>query len=461
MTELEPEPGSFRDPANAVFYRDGQVLRGLGSDGATNWTALKATNFFREAMASGAVVGTREAPDPELDRWSTLLEHDRIPFISYPYEWTFEMLRDAAILHLELLLSALAEDITMKDGYAFNVQFRGATPTFIDIGSFEPLGSGPWIGYRQFCQSFLYPLLLESHLSVPFQSHLLGSLEGIEPSEMRKIFGGWRRFKKGIFRHVYLHAVAESRVTGGGQKLKSDLGAAGFGKELTIATAKKLLQLIRGLRSKRAESAWVAYRNTCSYSDDDRDEKERFIRASLESRTVELAWDLGANDGAYSRLVAETGAYVVALDADDVTVDSLYRALREEKNDRILPMVMNLVDPSPARGWRNTERKAFVDRGAPDLVLGLALVHHLAIAANVPLPQIIEWFRSFGATLIVEFVEPHDPMAERLLANKPEGLFPDYRIEVFEELLAASFVIDARQQLPSRSRTLYLATPRS
>lgn len=461
MTDLVEEPGSFRDPANAVFYRGEAVLRGLDRQGAANWACVRDAAFFRDAEAAGRIVGTRELSSDEAPPgWENVLEHEKIPFISYPYEWTFEMLRDAAILHLEILIAALAEDVTTKDGYSFNVQFRGAQPTFIDVGSFEALQAGPWVGYRQFCQSFLYPLLLEAHFGVPFQKFLLGNLDGLDPTDMRKVFRGLNRFKKGVLRNVYLHSVAENKVTGGGQKLRSDLGAAGFGKELTLATVKKLLAVVRSLSSKRADSAWAAYRQTCSYSDDDRVTKERFIRDCLTSSDVGLAWDLGANDGAYSRIVAESGAYVVALDSDDVTVDSLYRSLREEENTRILPMVMNLLDPTPARGWRGTERKAFTDRGSPDLVLALALVHHLAIASNVPLRQVVEWFRSFDAQLVVEFVESHDPMAERLLANKPEGLFPEYRIEAFEDLLGQSFVIDAKEQLPSGSRTLYLARPR-
>jgi SAM-dependent methyltransferase len=463
VTELQSEPGSFRDPATRVFYADERVFRGLDADAAKDWARLSGTRFFPELVASGKTVRTEEVDAsavPGSERYAAVLEHERIPYISYPYEWTFEMLRDAAVLHLEILLAALDEDISMKDGYAFNMQWRGVAPVFIDIGSFEGARGGPWIGYRQFCQTFLYPLLLEAHLGVSFQRILLGHLDGLDPTEMRRIFSGRKRFKKGVFRHVYLHSVAESRVTQGGQKIKSDLEQSGFGKELTKATVTKLLKLVRKLRSKRADSGWKAYRETCSYSDDDRAAKETFLRAALDGLDVRLAWDLGCNDGAYSRIVAEQGGYVVAVDSDDVTVDVLYRALREDGSKNILPLVMNLVDPSPARGWRGLERRAFTDRGAPDLVLALALVHHLAIAANVPLPEVVSWLASFGGRVIVEFVEPHDPMAERLLGNKPAGMFPDYRIDRFAELLETHFTVERREALPSGSRTLFLCTPR-
>ena len=250
------------------------MYRGLDATAAADWEQLSGTKFFPELLASGAVVQTKSrepanVPADAPGEYATVLEHELIPFISYPYEWTFEMLRDAAIVHLEILLAALDEDVTMKDGYAFNMQFQGVTPVFIDVGSFEGAKGGPWIGYRQFCQTFLYPLLLEAHLGIPFQRYLLGHLDGLEPTEMRRIFSGMKRFKKGVFRHVYLHSVAESRVTQGGQKIKDDLTQSGFGKELTKATVTKLLKLVRKLRSKRADSGWKAYRDTCSYSDED------------------------------------------------------------------------------------------------------------------------------------------------------------------------------------------------
>jgi hypothetical protein len=267
-----------------------------------------------------------------------------------------------------------------------------------------------------------------------------------------------------VFRHVYLHSVAESRVSQGSEKTRADLGQAGFGAELQKAVVRKLSKLVQSLHSKRSDSAWAKYRETCSYSDEGRVAKERFIREVLSARTTKLAWDLGANDGVYARLVAATGAYVVAVDADDVTVDAMYRSLRTDNVDNVLPLVMNLMDPSPARGWRNAERKAFTGRGAPDLVLALALVHHLALAGNVPLPEIVSWLRSLsgspGTSLVVEFVEPHDPMAQQLLGNKREGLFPDYRIDAFEKLLEEQFTIARREQLPGGTRTLYLAEPR-
>lgn len=460
------EPGSFRDPATRVFYAEGRVFRGLDETASADWETLGATSFFPTLLTEGKAVGTRavdvsEVPGAPPGEFAAVLEHERVPFVSYPYEWSFEMLRDAALLHLEILVAALGEDVTMKDGYAFNVQWVGARPVFIDIGSFEPIrGGGPWVGYRQFCQSFLYPLMLEAHLGVPFQRYLVGHLDGLEPTDMRRMLSGRKRFKKGVFRHVYLHSLAERKVTRGGTAIKEEMGRSGFGKELNLAMAKKLHKLVGKLRSKRSDSGWKRYRETCTYTDDDRAAKERFVRAALREVDPALTWDLGCNDGAYSRMAAEAGGTVVAVDGDDVTIDALYRSLRADGPANVLPLVMDLVDPSPARGWRNEERRAFTGRDSPDLVLALALVHHLAIAANVPLPEVVGWFRSLDAALVVEFVDPTDPMAAQLLGNKPTGLFDDYRIDTFEKELEERFTITRREQLPSGTRTLYLVSPR-
>jgi hypothetical protein len=457
------EPASFRDPATTVFYDGDRVLRGLDEGAAEDWRALAATSFFPRLVAEGKVVRT-EAVDPAglhatTDRFAAVLEHERVPFVSYPHEWTFGMLQDAAVLHLEVLLAALDEGFTMKDGYALNVQWRGREPVFIDVGSFEKAAPGPWPGYRQFCRTMLYPLLLQAHLDVPYQRFLRGHLEGFEPTHMRRLLGGRNLLRKGVARHVLLQAVMEQRVTAATETTKADLAKAGYDTALTKAVATKLLALVRGLRSKRSASGWADYRSTCSYSDADTEAKRRFVGEVAASVRPGLVWDLGCNDGAFSRLVAGSAGSVVAVDGDDVVVDNLYRSLRGEGPGNVLPLVMDLVDPTPDRGWRGTERKAFTNRSRPDLVLGLVLVHHLAIGANVPLPQVLDWFASLGGSLVIEFVDRDDPMVKRLLDRKGPGANPDYETDVFDQALAERWTIERREPLPSGTRILYRATP--
>jgi SAM-dependent methyltransferase len=458
------EPGSFRDPDSAVFTADGKVLRGLSGRAAADYERLSGTSFFPRLVGSGQIVRTAvhegdAPPSPRGAPWTRVLEHERVPVVSYPYEWPFAMLREAASLQLDVLIAALGEGISLKDGTAYNVQFFGSRPTFIDIGSFEP-ASGPWPGYRQFCQTMLFPLMVQAHLGVPFQPLLRGSIDGLTPSQVAGMFSGLRRFRKGVVRNVTLHSVLERRVTTASEQVKSELKDSGFSADLAKATAKNLAKLVSGLEVARRGSTWSDYRDTCSYSDADAQAKRAFVRSAIAGGDAGLVLDLGANDGVYSSLASEQADYVVAIDGDEMVIDRLYRRLRAERNENVLPLVMNLVDPSGGVGWRNRERAAFADRVRPDVTLALALVHHLAIAANVPLPEVVSWLRSFGGRLVVEFVHVDDVQVQRLLANKPAGLFDDYRREAFEALLAEQFLVHEQQSLPGGSRTLYLAEPK-
>ncbi|MEE6259821.1 methyltransferase [Plantactinospora sonchi] len=474
VSGARPDPGSFRDPANQVLHVDGQVLRGLGPAAAADWRRLAGSPFFARLLAEGKVCGTEQmdpdaVPEDQVGRWSTVLRHERIPFVSYPYEWSFGMLRDAALLHLEILRAALPAGFTTKDGSAYNLQWRGVEPVFIDVGSFEPARDGePWAGYRQFCQTLLYPLLLQAHLGLDFQPWLRSRIDGLEAGQLRGLFGGTRRFRAGVLKHVHLHDALQNRYadTSSGS-VRAQLRDAGFSRELVLATIGALDRLVRRLDRQPPASHWSGYRDTCSYSADDRAAKERFVAGALaEAGRPERVLDLGANDGRYARVAARHAGHVLAVEGDPAVADQLYRRLRADGERRILPLVMDLADPSPGGGWAGVERGSFAARADADAVLALALVHHLAIGRNVPLPAVLDWLLGFLAVagpagrLVVEFVHPDDPMAVRLLDNKPAGIFPDYRRSEFERLLGQRCVVLRRLELPSGTRTLYLGAPR-
>ncbi|MGH2981005.1 MAG: methyltransferase, partial [Solirubrobacterales bacterium] len=393
---------------------------------------------------------------------AAVLRHERIPVVSYPYEWPFGMLQDAALLELDLLLAALDEGLTLKDATPYNVQFRGAAPVFIDVGSFERLREGePWAGYRQFCMLYLYPLLLGAYKDIPFQPWLRGSIDGIAPGEAARVFSLRDRLRRGVLAHVALHARLERRYEDReGGEVKEELRKSNFKPELIRANLQRLRKLVSRLQWKAGETAWTNYRSECTYSDADAERKVDFVRAAASSVRSGLTWDMGCNDGAYSRIAAESSGYVVAFDYDQATVDALYRSLRDSDERRILPLVANLADPSPGLGWRGLERRPLEHRGAPDLALALALVHHVSITANVPLSEFLDWLHELDATLVIEFPKREDPMVRRLLSGKREGSNADYELETFERLLGERFDVERREELPSGVRVLYLAHPR-
>ncbi|HYF44679.1 MAG TPA: hypothetical protein VD926_00620, partial [Acidimicrobiales bacterium] len=298
-----------------------------------------------------------------------MLRHERIPVVTYPYEWSFEMLRDAAKLQLDLVAKALDEDLVTKDASAYNVQFVGARPTFIDVGSFERLRAGePWYGYRQFHMHFLLPLMLQAHRGITFQPLLRADVEGVNPVDARRMMSFWDLVsprKKGTLLHVAGMARAEQASSK--RDVKSELKASGMRKEVLVAQIRNLRKLVEKIRDRRADTEWAHYSDRSHYTDADLQAKERFVSSVAEAVKPKLAWDLGANDGHFSRLVAEQGAYVIAADGDHHAIDGLYRSLRETGDERILPMVLDLADPSPNRGWRGRERLAFGERSRPEL----------------------------------------------------------------------------------------------
>ncbi|HWC12948.1 MAG TPA: hypothetical protein VG455_17210 [Acidimicrobiales bacterium] len=435
----------------------GRVLRRLSEKGRSDWEALSGATFFEGAVAGGRLVGTVDVAvgrEGLGDGWAGVVEHERIPFVTYPFEWTFGMLAAGAALHLELLREALAEGMTTKDGYAYNVQWRGVEPVFIDISSFTSYHGGPWAGYRQFCETFLNPLMLQSLVGVDFHPWLRGRLEGIPVQDMRRLLSRRDLLRRGVLRHVVLHAFLERKAHGTTPSTRSALAEAGFGRDTMIATVDKLLGVVRTLSWQPEASAWTSYPTTNTYAADDRARKLRFVDSVSSSARPRLVWDLGCNDGTYARAAAAHASQVVAMDADHATVELLYRSLRSAGVRNILPLVVDLADPSPSLGWRNRERPGLLERPRPDLVLALALVHHLAIGANIPLPQVVEWLAGLSEVAVVEFVDRHDPMVAQLLANKSVA-HADYSLTGFEHQVAEHFDVEAREELSSGTRVLY------
>jgi hypothetical protein len=403
------EPGSFRDWDSRVFYDDGRILRALSEDGLHDWLALSEPKLFAEAVGEGKLVETTQVETLLADA-AAVLEHERIPFVSYPYEWTFAMLRDAALLQLELLRRALDEDLTLKDSSSYNVQWRGSRPLFIDVGSFERLRPGePWAGYRQFCLLYLNPLLLQAYKDIDFRPWLRGSLDGITPADLRRTLSFRDLFRRGVLTNVALHARLERKHEDSDRDVKTELRRAGFRKELIVANVRRLEKVVRALEWEPSSTAWSAYGATTSYDEADAARKEEFVREVVHSRDWGLVWDIGCNEGRHSRIAAENARYVVALDGDAAVVDRLYRALSAEGSTTILPLAVDVTDPSPALGWHGLERQTLEARGRPELTLCLAVLHHVAIGGNVPVPEFLSWLAELGTALVIEFPTRDDP----------------------------------------------------
>ena len=467
MIEPRTDPGSFRDRHSRVFYLDGRILRGLSATALEDWNKLSSTRFFSSFSEDGFIVGTRrcnvtaDTLESMSSNFVAALEHERIPFVSYPYEWSLSMLRDAALLTLRLLEAALSEGMNLKDASSFNVQFQGTLPVFIDLGSFETRRQGePWIGYQQFCRLFLYPLMIRAYKDIAFQPLLRASVDGITPETMARLISPRDLLRRGVLTHVILQSRFIRQQADAKRGLRRELSSLGFKKEMILHNVHSLKSLIRGLRYKSSSSQWSDYTEMHSYNDEDFRAKKDFVKRAIDSAKPELVWDLGCNTGDFSKIAARSANYVVAMDADELAIDLLYRALARDGPSNILPIVINLVDPSPGLGWRNQERSPILSRGTPDLILSLALVHHLVIGANIPMTDLLHWYSQTCDRLVIEFIIKDDPMVQQLLMNKIDN-YEDYEIDFFERTLDRFFDVRERLPLSSGLRFLFSADSRT
>ena len=460
------DPGSFRDPSSRVFIQNDRIIRGLDDVASADFAVLESSRLFEAAMLQGEIVATKrlgEVPQ-ELQNgvWMTALEHERVPMISYPYEWSFEMLKDAALLQLDLTERALAEQMITKDATPFNIQFIGSHPVFIDVGSFERLTPGePWFGYRQFCQQFLNPLLLQARRGVDFRPWVRGSLDGMSPDQCASMLRLSDRCRPATFVHVVMHAWADRRLARSPRDVRSELSAAGFGPKVIAAQVRKLRTLVAGLRWRPGASAWTEYSTRNHYADAELASKADFVKRAAGRRRRTQVLDLGANDGFFTEIVLAGADSAVAVDSDPAVVDGLYRRLRDRTDRRLLPLCVDLVDAAGGHGWRGTERAPFDARVRPDLVLCLALVHHLAITENVPLEEVAAFLAQWRSEVIVEFPALDDPMVRRLVQQKKGRSTKRYSQAQFEAAIERHFVVQESLALQSGNRIMYSLRPRS
>jgi hypothetical protein len=462
------EQGSFRDRRARVFRIDGGIYRCLDETAWRNWLSLKEAPFFRDLVARGSIPATHEVSSeclpnlPEADLWRGILEHERLPVITYPFEWSFSRLKDAALFHLDLMRCALDDGWILKDASSFNIQWKGSRPIFIDIPSFEPLSPGePWVGYRQFCEMFLNPLLLAACKGVPFQPWLRGSFGGIEVDQMARLLT-WRDFLlyRGALVHVYAHARLQRAMKGSSSVSKASLKSAGYDKNIVRANINAMRRVVGGLYARRRISHWTDYGRTHSYSAADYELKQAFVVDAARERRWKTAWDIGCNTGEFSRIVAPNADIVLALDSDEGAVERLYENVRDEGIENIVALVYDLTNPSPALGWRVRERAALADRRPADLVLALGIIHHIVLGANIPLGDFVDWLAGMNAAIVLEFVSKNDEMAEALLRNKPD-LHAGYDEHQLRAYLERRFEVRRTQPLKGGLRTLYYAIPKT
>ena len=463
---------SYRDPSGFVYTRDGTLYRQVNRVFGGHYQAFLDSGLCTELQEGRLLVPHREA---SLDLAASpdavaVLEPERVDFISYPYEWSFGQLRDAALLTLELQERALARGFTLRDASAYNVQFIGGSPLFIDTLSFEPREAGaPWAGYRQFCEHFLVPLALMSRVDARLSALLRSHLEGVPLDLGSRLLPRSTWLRPGLLFHVHLHAVAQRRYAdrgagaaepgggGGGGGATSAAARRGVSPTAAVGLVRSLRNAIESLDWTPAGTEWADYTQDNNYTTAAATSKREAVLDFLRGLDARTAWDLGANTGEYSRAAREVVPSVIAFDLDPAAVERNYRRVKAENERGILPLLLDLTNPSPALGWAHRERLSLQERGPADVLLALAVVHHLAIGHNLPLERVAGFLARLGRHLVIEFVPKSDSQVRRLLRDRPD-IFPDYTQDGFEAAFRAHFRIERAVPVLDSERTLYLMT---
>lgn len=448
-------PASFRDPAGFVFEDGGVFLRQVNTAYAPHYNALMGSGLYDALVAAGMLVPHTEIPQKATGAgdWYKTLRPLQVPFISYPYEWSFEMLKDAALLILQINKIAAEHGMILKDATGFNVQFIKGTPVLIDSLSFEIYdGHSPWIAYRQFCETFLFPLFLAHYLDSSLIRLLMVHPEGIPVTVVARALPLSARLSLSVWLHVFLQRKISTSHSG------RTMRQTGF-------TIQKLFILLDGLsaacmrlRAKHT-SNWDCYYDDNILSKLYLEEKEKIFNNYIASIHFDSVIDLGSNNGHFSLALADEGRSVISTDLDCLCIDRLYTEAKKSRLN-IFPLVNDLANPSPAIGFGNAERASFTNRARADLVLALALVHHLCLSANIPLDRLAGWLASMGALLIIEFVDKDDEKAKKLIASKIDT-YAYYNKSSFERVFGGHFDILRKSPIDGTHRILYLMRRKS
>lgn len=461
MPNSIPHAASFRDPSGFLFSRAGILYRQVNRAYADDFSRLIESGLYEKLVKAGLLVAHTEVNEPPADASLAfkIIRPERVPFISYPYEWSFSQLKDAALATLSIQKRALKAGMTLKDASAYNIQFVNGKPVLIDTLSFEIYQEGkPWDAYRQFCQHFLAPLALMSRVDIRLGQLLRVYIDGIPLDLASRLLPASTRLNFGLLTHLHLHASAQTRYADS-DRVGGSASRRGVSRNAFIGLIESLEVAVKKLTWKPAGTEWGNYYEITNYSNSAFDHKKEIISGWLKDIVPASVWDLGANNGEFSRLASAAGIPTVAWDLDPSAVEQDYLRIKAEKEQNLLPLILDLTNPSPALGWANEERDSLGQRGPVDAVFALALIHHLAISNNVPLARLADFFAGLCRWLVIEWVPKSDSQVQKLLRTRKD-IFDGYTREGFESAFGTRFHIRETMDVRESERRLYLLESR-
>jgi hypothetical protein len=455
LLDLKISPGSFRDRSGFVFFRDSQAYRQVNKDYAETYEALIGSGLYNELVRKYSLIEHEEVSIENAVSCDAhkVIKPRLIPFIAYPYEWCFSQYKDAAILTLEIQRTALDYGMSLKDASAYNIQFIDCKPVLIDTLSFEKYTEGkPWVAYRQFCQHFLAPLALICYRDVRLNQLMRVFIDGLPLDLVSSLLPFRTKTKFSLVSHIHLHSRAQKRFSDKGfSDKKGRISRIGF-----ISIIDSLTSAVQSLTWDPEKTVWSDYYDKTNYTGRGFAHKREIVSMFLdEIKDAKTLWDFGSNVGEFSRIAARKGLQTISFDADPHVVEENYiKAVREDEKN-LLPLLCDLTNPSPDIGWENKERLSLLKRGPVDIVLALAVIHHLAISNNVPLSNLAKFFSSICNALIIEFIPKSDARVQRLLSTRTD-IFIDYNQECFEYEFKKYFSVLNSVPVKDSERTIYL-----
>lgn len=447
---------SFRDPSGFMFQLEGTLYRQVNLSYQEHYDQLMESGLYRQLSSARALVSHEECPlnsAPIPAKAYKVIKPEPIAFVSYPYEWCFDQLKDAAVLTLSIARRALQYEMILKDASAFNVQFHNGRPIFIDTLSFERYQPGtPWSAYKQFCQHFLAPLSLMAKADFRLNQLLRVFIDGIPLDLTSALLPKASFLNPGLLSHIHLHARSQQKYAGA-EFPHEQMGR--MTKTALIGLLDSLLSAIRSLKLKAQKTEWGNYYEQTNYAQAAFEAKREKVNAFILRARPRSVWDLGANTGEFSRVASNLGIPTIAFDIDHGAVWRNYAMVKQNKETNLLPLCLDLTNPSPGLGWNCQERMSLVDRAPVDMVMALALVHHLAISNNTPLENLASFFAGLGRWLIIEFIPKSDSQVKRLLSSR-QDIFPDYTKSGFEDAFRMHFEVLEEAPIAGSERILYL-----
>ncbi len=461
MLSLLQESGSFRDPSGHVLISDNRVFRSINEVAREDYEAVRDKGVLSKAIEEGYLINFEELDKPD---WpietlgvAYMVEHPRLPYISYPYEWSFSQLKAAALHHLNFQLWLLERDAVLSDATAYNIQFIGSKPVFIDLLSLRRYREGEfWSGHRQFCEQFLNPLLLRAFRGICHNAWFRGSLEGISTVDLARLIPLSKKFSWNVISQVLLLGKLEQKAINAPDKLTEKAKAQ---RRLSKTAYRGLLLQLRNWISKlkpagQEKTVWGEYAHTHTYTSKEAALKRQFVKDFVEATQPKTLIDIGCNTGDYSVAALEAGAeYVIGFDFDQQTIDLAFARSIEQRLP-FLPLFLDAANPSPSQGWMQAERGGFMSRAKADALVALAFEHHLAIAKNIPLHQVVQWLVNIAPQGVIEFVPKSDSTVQKMLALR-EDIFCDYSMETFETHLKSCSKIIQKQVISESGRCLF------